>query len=77
MHNAICWAVNGHHELAREWVAISGVVLAIWMLDAAVGVVSWRVAAGVVIVIGCDVAVARDRHRCEVGSWGVSRGAVV
>ena len=52
-----------------------GVVLAIWVLDTAVVIVSQGVAAGV--VVGCGMAVARDHRRHEVGAQGVSRGAVV
>ena len=51
-------------------------VLATWVLDAAVVVVSQGVAAGIVVVVGCDVAVAMAGSGCERWGWGLIWGAV-
>jgi hypothetical protein len=54
--NSICWAVDGHHGLLDVWVAASGVVVAVWVLDITQVIVFEVVATGFAAIINHDVA---------------------
>jgi hypothetical protein len=57
-------------------VAISEVVVSIWVLDVALVVISAVVATGFVAITGCDVAVERQGSGLENRGWGVCRGPI-
>jgi hypothetical protein len=75
-HNTISWAVDGRRELSGACVAVSVVVVTVWVLDTALDAVSGAVTAGFVVVIGGDVAAKRRGSGPERWGCGVSGGAV-
>jgi hypothetical protein len=62
--------------LSGAWVAISVVVMVVWVLDPALAVVSGGLIAGVATVVDCDVAVATGGSGCEWRGCGLGFGAV-
>jgi hypothetical protein len=57
--DGVCWAVHCRCGLSGAWVAVSGVVVAVLVLDTALDAVSEVVVAGNAGVGGCDVVVER------------------
>ena len=58
----VCWVVDCHCELSGACVAISVVVVAVWVLDTALNTIFGVVAVGFVVV-GGDVAAATGGSR--------------
>ena len=60
----VCMAINHRWVLVTAWLAISEVLVAIWMLAVAQIVVLGVVVAVVVMVVNGDVAVYMECSRC-------------
>jgi hypothetical protein len=56
--NSVCWALDRRRGRLLAWVAVSEVVVSVWVLDVAQVVVFRPFASGVVAVVDGDVAVA-------------------
>jgi hypothetical protein len=63
-------AVDGLCTSFAAWLAVSEVVVVVWVLDTALDVVSEVVVAGNAGVGGCDVAVARGVSGHNGRGWG-------
>jgi hypothetical protein len=74
---SVCWAMDRCGTSTTAWLAVSAVVFVVWVLDAALAVVSEGVVAGVAAVVDCDVAAERGGSGCEESGWGLDCGAVV
>ena len=57
-------------------VAVSGAVVAVWVLGITLVVILAVVATGLAAIVGCDVVVAVDRSVHETLGWRGRRGAV-
>jgi hypothetical protein len=55
--------------------AVSGVVFVVWVLDAALAVVSEEVVAGFAAIVDCDVVAERGGLGCKERGWGCNCGA--
>jgi hypothetical protein len=75
-HRAVCSAVNGLPASFAASLSVSRVVVVVWVLDAALLIISGVVVAGNVGVGGCDVVIARGGSGCEQRGWGLRWGAV-
>ena len=76
LHNSISQAVDCLCLLFAAWLAIFEVVFVIWVLDAALAVVSEWVVAGVAAIVDCDVAAEQAGSGCRERGWGLDCGAV-
>jgi hypothetical protein len=70
--NSVVWAADRRSTSFTGCLAVSEVVEAVWVLDVAQVVVSGVVVAGVVAVVGGDVAVERSGSVCSTRGWGLS-----
>ena len=73
---SVCWAVDRRCGLSGAWVAVSGVVVAVLVLDTALDTVSEVVVAGNAGVGSCDVAVAVGGSGPRLGGQRVCWGAM-
>jgi hypothetical protein len=80
VHTTLCssvfWAIDGLCMLFTARLSIPKVLVVVWVPDITLVIVSEVVVAGVVAIVGSDIAVAMGCSRCEVGVHGGSRGAV-
>ena len=68
--NSVSWAVNSIVALFTTWLMFSKVQVAVWALDIAQVLVSGVGVAGVIPIVGCDVAVAVGGSGHEMrGCW--------